>query len=171
MPKLLPIAMKGAPVLRQRAVPVENVHDPEIVALVDAMIDTMYEAHGIGLAANQVGVAKRIAVIDPRTSKRSSKIEMDGREVSDINDWLPLVLVNPEVTAVDSPAVVMTEGCLSQPGVTGQVERPLAIRAKWISRYGTPHEAVFTGMIARVIQHEVDHLNGILFTDRVPKVQ
>lgn len=171
MPKLLPIALKGAPVLRQRAVPVDNVHDPEIIALVEGMIDTMYEARGIGLAANQVGVAKQIAVIDPRSSRHASKMMMGGTDVSDLNDWLPLVMINPKVTAVDSPTVTQMEGCLSQPGVSGKVTRPLTIKVSWISRYGTPHEAEFSGMIARVIQHEVDHLNGILFTDRALKAQ
>jgi len=171
MPNFLPIVLKGAPVLRQRATPVADPHTPEVQNLIDSMLETMYEARGIGLAANQVAVATRIAVIDPRNSRRSSKMEMEGREVDDLNDWLPMVLINPEITAVDSPTSRMMEGCLSQPGITGEVDRPLSIKVKWLARSGAPYEAVFTGMIARVIQHEVDHLDGILFTDRLVKAQ
>lgn len=169
MSKFLPILTKGALILRQRSIEVSNPSAPEINTLVEQMLDVMYEAQGIGLAANQVGSSARIAVIDPGLSRQPSSIEMNGRQVSCINDWLPLVLINPEVSSVDSPVVSMQEGCLSQPGVTGVVSRPLSVKVKWVTRGCTPNEAIFSGMIARVIQHEVDHLNGILFTDRVAK--
>ena len=164
---ILPIAMKGAPVLRQRAVEISEIN-AEILQLAEDMNRTMHEAQGIGLAANQVGVAKRIIVIDTRSARdQVSTMTMVTGAEQNINNWMPLVLINPVIYAVDSPWVFKTEGCLSQPGVTGKVGRPLSIRVAGMDDSGNQLCFIATGMLARVIQHEVDHLDGILFTDRI----
>lgn len=164
---ILPIAMKGAPVLRQRAVEITET-TTEILQLAEDMNRTMHEAQGIGLAANQVGVAKRIIVIDTRSARdQVSTMTMSNGSEQDIKNWMPMVLINPVIHPVDSPLVFKTEGCLSQPGVTGKVGRPLSIRVTACDDSGNLLDFVATGMLARVIQHEVDHLDGILFTDRI----
>jgi peptide deformylase len=163
---ILPIAMKGAPVLRQRAVEISAL-DAEILQLAEDMNRTMHEAQGIGLAANQVGVAKRIIVIDTRSARDqvSTMTMKSGEQV--INNWMPLVLINPVIHKVDAPWAFKIEGCLSQPGVTGKVGRPISIEVSGMDDSGNQLYFTATGMLARVIQHEVDHLDGILFTDRI----
>ncbi|GMA49115.1 peptide deformylase [Alicyclobacillus contaminans] len=135
------------PVLRQIAKPVPEV-TPAILKLLDDMAETMYHAEGIGLAANQIGIAKRLVVVD----------------VGDDNGRLDLI--NPEILS-SSGSQTDYEGCLSLPGIRGPVTRASHIRVKFTQRSGETVEMDAEGLLARCIQHEVDHLNGILFTDYV----
>lgn len=135
------------PRLRTIAEPVEQVDD-EIRQLVDDMFETMYDAPGIGLAATQVNVHKRIVTID---------ISEDNSE--------PLVLINPEYTVLQNELEQMQEGCLSVPGFYEDVERPNRVLLKALDRDGKPYELEAEGLLAVCIQHELDHLNGKLFVD------
>ncbi len=135
------------PRLRTIAEPVEQVDD-EIRQLVDDMFETMYDAPGIGLAATQVNVHKRVVTID---------ISEEGND--------PLVLINPEFTVLQDELEEMQEGCLSVPGFYEEVKRPNRILLKALGRDGKPYELEAEGLLAVCIQHELDHLNGKLFVD------
>lgn len=141
---LLDIRVLGDPVLRQNTVPVAAVTD-ELRTLADAMFDTMHVAQGIGLAAPQVGRTERMAVID---------VEGDA-----------FVMFNPEVVKAEGPNEKMEEGCLSIPEVYGEVERPTRITVRFLDRDGNEVERQADGLLARCIQHEIDHLDGKLFID------
>jgi peptide deformylase len=134
----------GDPVLRKKARRINEITD-RIITLRDDMIETMYEADGVGLAANQVGILRRIVVID-------------------IGDG-PITMINPEIFDEEG-CQRAAEGCLSLPGVSGQVERPETLKVKFTDIDGTEKSLTAEGMLARAICHEVDHLDGILFTDR-----
>jgi peptide deformylase len=149
---VLPIHIYGQPVLRKKAKPIKSV-DPDLVGFVESMFETMTNAHGIGLAANQVGILRRVIVVD-----------LSGME--DMKDFKPLVLINPEVGA-ESGSCVMEEGCLSIPEVRDEVERPEEIRVRFRDLEFKEHEMVAEDLLARVILHEIDHLNGVLFIDRI----
>lgn len=133
--------------LRTKAVPVETVDD-EVRQLVDDMLETMYAARGIGLAATQVDVHRRVIVMD----------------VSD-DQTDPRVLINPEVTPLGDEREPMQEGCLSIPEYYAEVPRALRVRLKALDRDGQPYELEADGLLAHCIQHELDHLNGVLFVD------
>lgn len=134
--------------LRRTATPVDNV-DGEVAKLVDNMLETMYDAPGIGLAATQVNVHQRVVVID----------------VSEENDT-PLTLINPTIVSAEGSAM-MQEGCLSIPGVYESVKRPSDVRIAAIDREGNPFEMDADGLLAVCIQHEIDHLDGKLFVDHL----
>ena len=136
------------PLLRTRAEPVSEV-DGEVAALVDRMFETMYDAPGIGLAATQVDVHRRIVVIDTSEEKDA-----------------PLTLVNPELTLVEGMGE-MQEGCLSIPGVYELIKRPERVRVAAVDREGEPFELEAEGLLAVCIQHEIDHLDGKLFVDHL----
>jgi peptide deformylase len=157
---ILPIVEVPDPRLRQISTPVEEV-DEETRALVRDMFDTMYAAPGIGLAAIQVGVPKRILVID----LQEPEVE-DGEPVK-----RPLVFINPEILGNSEREVPYTEGCLSIPDQYAEVDRPDRIRARWLDVDGTAHEEDIEGMLAVVLQHEMDHLNGVLFIDRLSRLK
>jgi peptide deformylase len=139
----------GDPVLREKAAPVAQLTD-EIRGLIDDMFDTMYAEDGVGLAAPQVGVAQRVIVIDPRDDETS-----------------PFALVNPAIVEASEDVDRAEEGCLSIPGLREIVERPWAVRIRALDRDGEPLEFEAEGFLARILQHEIDHLDGILFVDRV----
>lgn len=141
--------------LRVVAKPVEDPAAPEIRALVQDMADTMYDAPGVGLAAPQIGVALRVAVTDTRW--RDSEAEDGVRELK--------VWINPEILWKSEETAVFEEGCLSVPGIYEEVERPAAIRLRWLDLEGARHEAEFEGFLAVALQHEFDHLDGRLFID------
>ena len=141
------------PRLRTIAEPVEQVDD-EIRQLVDDMFETMYDAPGIGLAATQVNVHKRVVTID---------ISEAGND--------PLVMINPEFTVLQDELEEMQEGCLSVPGFYEEVKRPNRILLKAIDRDGNPYELEAEGLLAVCIQHELDHLDGMLFLDRVSSLK
>ena len=158
----------GTPVLRQKGARVEGVITPTIKQLAADMLETMYAHKGIGLAAQQVAVAMQLTVIDVRgVTDRPSSLELQGQP-ADVNDFMPLVLINPEVKPVGQP-VTGPEGCLSYPEIYADVTRPEVVDVKALSLAGKPLEFRCGGLLARVVQHETDHLNGILFIDRMDK--
>jgi len=143
---LLDILFYPDPLLRKTAAPVDNI-DGEVAKLVDNMLDTMYHAPGIGLAATQINIHKRIVVID----------------VSQESDS-PLTLINPEIKLSEGEAE-MQEGCLSIPGIYETIKRPADVRVAAMDRDGNPFELEADGLLAVCIQHEIDHLDGKLFVD------
>ncbi len=164
---VLPLTYYGNPVLRQKGDRVETV-TPELEALIDHMFETMAEHRGIGLAAQQIGRTIQLTVIDIRAVEdRPSTLELDGEE-ADPNSLMPLVLLNPEITPLNEP-VSGPEGCLSFPEIYGDVTRPERISVKALDGRGAPIEFVCGGLLARCVQHETDHLNGILFIDRMDR--
>lgn len=159
----LPIRIYGDEVLSRTAIPVERVTD-EIRRLAADMIETMYHANGIGIAANQVGSLDRIAIVDVEWARA----EDEGRRQGTRN---PIVMVNPEVLEESIEDESYDEGCLSLPGITGEVWRPKTIRVRYSTLEGEVVEREATDLFARCIQHEVDHLNGVLFIDRMSKAR
>jgi peptide deformylase len=151
------IRQVGDPVLRERARDVAREQLPELQGLIDDMIATMREAGGAGLAANQVGALHRILVA-----------EVDHNPRYPYKPPLPLtVMVNPVIEPLGNETIPIIEGCLSVPNLRGELDRFAAIRVRHLDRNGEPREATFEGLSAGTFQHEVDHLDGILFLDRV----
>ena len=144
--------------LRQRAAPVAAV-DAEVRALVEDMFETMYKAPGIGLAAPQIGVMRRIVVLDV-AKRRDEEASAD-----------PMVLINPEITYASEETALHEEGCLSIPDYYEDVERPAVIRVSYLDRDGKPTEIEAEGILAVCIQHEIDHLNGVLFIDHISRLK
>jgi peptide deformylase len=143
----------GSPVLRQRALPVATVDDA-VRRLVDDLFETMLAAKGVGLAANQVGVAQRVAVVDV------------GED-----DPPPLVLINPRIVQASDLVETAEEGCLSIPEIFGEVERPLHVTVEALDREGRPYRVDVSGYKARAVQHEIDHLDAVLFLDHLSAVK
>jgi peptide deformylase len=157
---MLPIVEVPDPRLRQISSPVETVDDG-VRKLVADMFETMYAAPGIGLAAIQVGVPKRILVIDLQEPE-----EEGGEPVKK-----PLVFINPEILGHSDQDVPYSEGCLSIPDQYAEVDRPDLIRARWLDEQGVAHEEEIDGLLAVCLQHEMDHLNGILFIDHLSRLK
>jgi peptide deformylase len=155
-----PIVEVPDPRLREISKPVEDVDD-ELRALVSDMFETMYDAPGIGLAAIQVGVPKRVLVIDLQEPE-----EEGGEPVRD-----PRVFINPEILQTADQEVPYTEGCLSVPDQFAEVERPDRIRARWMDLDGKVREEEIEGLLATCLQHEMDHLNGVLFIDHLSRLK
>jgi len=161
----LEIKKYGTPVLRQKGARVEKI-TPELKQLVADMLETMRSAKGVGLAAQQVGVVAQVAVIDVRAvTDRPSSMEVEGKKVNP-EDYMPLVLINPEITPTGEK-VQGPEGCLSFPEIFGDVIRPATIDVRTLNQEGIEFRFSCGGLLARAIQHEADHLNGILFIDRM----
>ncbi|MDO6416488.1 peptide deformylase [Sphingomonas sp. BIUV-7] len=154
-----PILEAPDPRLRVISTPVETVDD-EVSALIADMFETMYDAPGIGLAAVQINVPKRILVID---------LQEDGPDGERIK--APRVFINPELREPADDVSVYNEGCLSVPDQYADVERPVAIQARWLDEQGAEHDERIEGMLATVIQHEMDHLEGVLFIDHLSKLK
>ncbi|MGJ7039711.1 peptide deformylase [Shinella sp. BE166] len=150
-----PLIILPDPILRQVSKPIETV-DSEVKKLADDMLETMYDAPGIGLAAIQIGVARRMLVLD---------VSKDGE------DKAPLVFINPEVVASSDARSVYEEGCLSIPDYYAEVERPAAITVKHLDRDGKEQLTEADGLLATCLQHEIDHLNGVLFIDHISKLK
>jgi peptide deformylase len=162
---ILSIMQYGDPILRAKGKQIENIDD-YIRALAANMIETMHAANGIGLAAQQVGEALQLTVLDiSQIEDRPSRLNLNGKDV-DPTTSMPLVLINPEIE-LGGETEVGTEGCLSFPEITGQIERAKSTMARAQNLKGDKIEIVAGGLLARAIQHEVDHLNGILFIDRM----
>ena len=157
---ILPILEVPDPRLRQISSPVEEVNDG-VRALIADMFETMYDAPGIGLAAIQVGVPKRILVMDLAEPE-----EEDGPPVKD-----PRVFINPEILSASDREVPYLEGCLSIPDQYADVDRPDHIRARWLDENGNPHEEDLDGLLAVCLQHEMDHLEGVLFIDHLSRLK
>ena len=164
---VLEIVRYGHPVLRKKGERIESV-TPEIKKLIADMFETMNENHGVGLAAQQVGVAKQLTVIDVREiTDRPSTLELNGK-TADVASIMPLVLINPEVTLVGE-AVKGGEGCLSFPEIFAEISRPGTVDVKALDAKGKPIAFRCGSLLARAVQHETDHLNGLLFIDRMDK--
>lgn len=162
---ILNIVQYGEPVLRKKCTPVTEV-DSEIEKLVADMIETMIDAEGLGLAAPQVGKDIRLAIVDVTHSQDCvSFFKVNGKDAT-IADHMPLVFLNPELE-LSGPKEAESEGCLSIHEIRAKVKRPTIVKAKMPQLDGSVKEIEADGLLARAIQHEVDHLNGILFTDRV----
>ncbi len=140
-----------SPVLKQIAQPVSGVDD-DVRAQMDAMLETMYDAPGIGLAANQVNLLNRVLVMD-----------LSSRE--DEEEAAPICMANPEVIWQSEEMSVMEEGCLSIPKQYAEVERPAIVRVKYLDYNGKEAELEASGLLSHCVQHEIDHLNGVLFID------
>jgi len=156
---LLKIARMGHPVLRAKAEPVRDPTDPEVRRLAADMIDTMLDAPGVGLAAPQVHLGLRMIVI------RVPADRSGGESLPET------VLINPEIEPLDEETELGWEGCLSIPGLRGLVPRHRRIRYRGIGLDGLPVEREAEGFHARVVQHEVDHLDGVLYIDRIPDLR
>ena len=162
---ILSIMQYGDPILRAKGKQIEKIDD-YIRALAANMIEAMHAANGIGLAAQQVGEALQLAVLDiSQIEDRPSGLNLNGSDV-DPTTSMPLVLINPEIE-LGGETEVGIEGCLSFPDITGQIERAESTMARARNLEGDKIEIVASGLLARAIQHEVDHLNGILFIDRM----
>jgi peptide deformylase len=162
---ILPILEYGDPILRAKGKPIENIED-RIRELAANMIETMHAANGVGLAAQQVGEALQLTVLDVSlVEDRPSTLKVDGKEV-DPKAAMPLVLINPEIE-LQGATETGVEGCLSFPEITGDIERATSVIVRAQTVEGSTTEIEATGFLARAIQHEGDHLNGILFIDRM----
>jgi peptide deformylase len=165
---ILPVVKFGHPVLRQRGAAIEKI-TPEIKQLIADMFETMKASNGVGLAAQQVGRALQLTVIDVRevAKDRPSTLELKGQP-ADVAEIMPLVLINPEVTPVGEPAPG-GEGCLSFPEIFAEIARPESVEVKALNEKGKVIAFRAGGLLARAVQHETDHLNGILFIDRMER--
>ena len=153
---VLPIYVYGHPILRQEAEDIEPDY-PDLKKLIDDMWETMYATDGVGLAAPQIGKSIRVVVID------GSPMAEDFPECKDSK----LLLINPELEVIeDEPAVTRAEGCLSLPGLSENVKRFEHVRLNWLDENFEEHEQDFHGFLARIIQHECDHLEGEVYTDQ-----
>ncbi|MFC3071622.1 peptide deformylase [Shinella pollutisoli] len=150
-----PLIILPDPLLRQVSKPVETVND-EVKKLADDMLETMYDAPGIGLAAIQVGVPRRMLVLD---------VAKDGEEKA------PRVFINPEIVASSNDRSVYEEGCLSIPDYYAEVERPASVTVRHLDREGREQIIEADGLLATCLQHEIDHLNGVLFIDHISKLK
>ena len=161
----LPILQYGDPMLRAKGKGIDQIDD-RIRELAANMLETMEAANGVGLAAQQVGEALQLTVLDiSRVEDRPSTMKLNGQDV-DAQTAMPLVLINPEIELADETEMG-TEGCLSFPEITGEIERAKAVIARGQTLEGDKIEIEATGLLARALQHEADHLNGILFIDRM----
>jgi len=164
---LLTIVKYGTPVLRQKGARIESI-SPAIRKLVGDMLETMYAHKGIGLAAQQVGMALQLTVIDVRgVTDRPSSLEVRGAPL-DVAEFMPLVLINPVLKLLGKP-VAGPEGCLSFPEVFAEISRPDVVDVEALDKEGEPLKFRCGGLLARAVQHETDHLHGILFIDRMDK--
>jgi peptide deformylase len=162
---ILPILEYGDPILRAKGKPIENIDD-RIRELASDMIETMRAANGVGLAAQQIGEALQLTVLDVSlVEDRPSTLKLDGKDV-DPKTAMPLVLINPEIE-LRGMTEVGVEGCLSFPEITGDIERAKSVIVRAQTLEGRTIEIEASGFLARAIQHEGDHLNGILFIDRM----
>lgn len=150
-----PLIILPDPILRQVSKPVEHV-DSEIARLAEDMLETMYDAPGIGLAAIQIGVPRRMLVIDVSREDEDKK---------------PMVFINPEVVTSSDERSVYEEGCLSIPDYYAEVERPATVTVRYIDREGKQQTVEADGLLATCLQHEIDHLNGVLFIDHISRLK
>lgn len=152
---VLPLVYYPDPLLRERCAPVEQI-TPEILQLLKDMEDTMYANDGLGLAAIQIGVLKRVVVID--VSQKTGERE-------------PIYIINPELIETGGEETPYTEGCLSIPEIYEDIYRPNEARVRYMNEKGETVEISGVGLLAKALQHEIDHLNGVLFTDHLSKLK
>lgn len=156
----LPVYLYGHPLLRKISTPITSEY-PDLKPLVANMFDTMYGSDGVGLAGPQIGRNDRIIVIDADPLAENNP-ECAGRK---------LVLINPELEVLDGETVSRGEGCLSLPGINEDVKRTEHIRLRWLDEDFQPHEEEMTGFLARIVQHEMDHLEGRMFIDHISPIR
>ena len=149
------------PVLKRKARTVTKF-DKDLQTLLDDMVETMRDAPGVGLAAPQIGLSERIIVIEYYEKEEDEENEDAPKKV-----W---AMVNPEIVKSSEETLPGVEGCLSIPGLVGEVERHTAVQVKGMNRHGKPMKVKAKGWLARIFQHEIDHLNGVLFTERATRV-
>jgi peptide deformylase len=152
------------PVLRRKAKPITKF-DKELQTLIDDMIETMRDAPGVGLAAPQINVLQQLAVIEYAESEEEDEEPVEGAEPKPKPKKKMFVIINPEIVKASEEKVMGVEGCLSVPGLIGEVERHAALQVKALNRYGKSVKLKVDGWLARIFQHEIDHLNGVIFTD------
>ncbi len=151
----LPIILFPDPILRDVSKPIERL-DGDVERLIEDMFETMYGANGVGLAAPQIGISRRVLVLDP----------VRGEEPA-----APRCLINPEILESGSEMRVYEEGCLSMPEIFAEVERPASVLVRYLNREGNIVEERLTGHAATVAQHEIDHLNGVMFIDHISRLK
>ena len=161
MTESLPITQLGNPILRQQAQLVDNVQDEHIQQLIDALIATAAASSGVGIAAPQVSESYRLFIVASRPNPRYPNAPA----------MEPTAMINPQIIAHSTDVVKGWEGCLSIPGIRGLVPRYQAIEVEYMTRYGQLHRQELTDFVARIFQHEYDHLDGIVFLDRVESTQ
>jgi peptide deformylase len=157
MARVLEIAQLGAPVIRERAAEVTDIHDSYLQAFIDDLFATVTHENGMGIAAPQVSESKRIIILSPRPNTRYPYAPT----------MEPTAMINPEMVWASSEMEKDWEGCLTVPGIRGKVPRHQTIRVQYQARDGARIETEYEGFLARVFQHEVDHLDGLVFLDRV----
>ena len=171
---LLSILVAPDPFLKQVSEPVLKVTN-EVRRLMDDMLETMYDAPGIGLAAIQVGVAKRVIVIDLGKPKSKDGDEEEPAKEEPAKDEKPerrpMYFVNPQIVWASEDYVVCEEGCLSVPDLYDEVERPAQVKVKYLDYHGQPQTVDADGMLAVCLQHEMDHLEGVLFIDHLSRLK
>ena len=156
----LPVYLYGHPVLRKIAEPLEPGY-PDLKKLVADMYEAMYDSEGVGLAAPQIGKSIRLVVIDADPVSENF-LECAGRK---------LTLINPEIEILDGDKIVRAEGCLSLPGISENVPRVEHIRLRWLDEDFQPHEEEISGFLARIVQHECDHLEGKVYIDHISAIR
>jgi len=152
---ICPILTLPDPILRKKAKPIERV-DADLRRLMDDMLLTMYDAPGIGLAAPQIGILRRLIVMDPAKDEAPKT---------------PVIMVNPEILERSEEMRVHDEGCLSIPDFTAEIERPAKTRVSFLDRAGKKQEIELNGIWSTLVQHEIDHLNGVLFIDYLSRLK
>lgn len=157
---ILPIYIYGQPVLKQKAKPITPEFE-ELNELISNMWETMYQAKGVGLAAPQIGQSIRVFVVD------TTQIDRDEEDFEGIK----MIFINAEKIEEDGELWEYEEGCLSIPQITADIERPERIRLRYLDEHFVAHESVLDGINARVVQHEYDHIEGILFTERIKPIR
>src|SRR5215213_7210326 len=151
------------PVLRRKAHTITKI-DKDLQTLIDDMVETMREAPGVGLAAPQIGLSERLIVVE------YYEHEVDEEEENEDAPKKVWAVLNPEIVKASEEKVMGIEGCLSIPNLVGEVERHAAVQVKGLNRHGKPMKIKAAGWLARIFQHEIDHLNGVLFTDHATRV-
>jgi len=153
------------PVLRRKAKAVTKF-DKDLQSTIEDMVETMREAPGVGLAAPQIGLSERLIVVEYYEHEEDEEKDEEGEEAPK-KVW---AMLNPEIVKASEEKVMGVEGCLSIPNLVGEVERHIEIQVKGLNRHGKPMKVKAKGWLARIFQHEIDHLNGVLFTDRATRV-
>ncbi len=165
---VLPIIEIPDPLLRAQSAPVERVDD-ELRRLAERMFATLYAAPGIGLAAVQVGIPRRLLVIDLQEPAEGATEVPEGEQPEGVRK--PHVFINPEILDRSEARKTYNEGCLSIPDHYAEIERPDIVRARWLDEQGKEQEGEFDGLMSVCLQHEVDHLNGVLFIDYLSRLK
>ena len=158
------------PILKKKCEPVKDIND-EVKKLLDDMLKTMYKAPGIGLAAPQIGISKRLIVMDVSPRPNLKRYQEESKEKKEEIKPNPIQMINPEITWVSKEKDTDEEGCLSIPGVMANVTRPSSCKVKYLNKNGESKELHANGLLARCIQHESDHIEGVLFIDYLSKTK